>query len=112
MENQIYANPKYKCAICGAIHDEIADRVKCESACLKKQAEEAKKAAEEKIKIEQAVRKAELDAAVDKAIALERAYVKEYGSYICGDYKVEDFTKSYFSPDELSAAKWFGHFFF
>lgn len=112
MENKIYANPKYKCAICGEIYDEVKDRMKCESACLKKQAEEAKKAAEEKRKIEQAARKAEVDAAMDKAIALERAYVKEYGSYIYGDYKVEDFTKSYFSPDELSAAKWFDHFFF
>lgn len=112
MENKIYANPKYKCAICGEIYDEIKDRMKCESACLKKQADEAKKAAEEKRKAEQAARKAEVDAAMDKAIALERAYVKDYGSYIYGDYKVEDFTKFYLSPDELSAARWFENFFF
>ena len=81
MENKIYANPKYKCAICGSIFDEISERVKCESACLKKQAEEAKKVAEEKNRIEQKARKAELDLAIEKAIALKDAYIKDYGSY-------------------------------
>ena len=106
MENKIYANPKYKCAICGSIFDEIPERVKCESACLKKQAEEAKRAEEEKKKLEKAVRKAEVDAAIKKALELENAYIKDYGSYIYGDYKLEDFTKSTLSSDDLMTLKW------
>ena len=81
MENQIYTNPKYKCAICGTIHDEIAERVKCESACLKKQAEEARKAEEEKKRLEKEARKAELDLAIENVIKLRDAYVKDYGFY-------------------------------
>lgn len=81
MENKIYANPKYKCAICGEVYDKVENRMKCESACLKKQAEEAKRAAEEKKKLEQKARKAELDLAVENVIKLREAYVKDYGSY-------------------------------
>ena len=81
MENKMYTTPKYKCGICGTIHDEIADRVKCETACLKKQAEEAKRAAEEKKRLEQKARKAELDLAIENVIKLRDAYVKDYGSY-------------------------------
>lgn len=112
MENKIYANPKYKCAICGEIYDEIKDRMKCESACLRKQAEEAKKAAEEKRKIEQAARKAEVDAAMDKAIALEKAYVKDYGSYIYGEYKLEDFIKPTLSSEDFLPLKFWADMIF
>lgn len=112
MENKIYANPKYKCAICGSIFDEISDRVKCETACLKKQAEEAKRAEEEKKKLEQKARKAEVDAAIKKAIELENAYIKDYGSYVCGDYKLEDFTKSTLSSDDFLPLKFWADMIF
>ena len=79
MENKIYANPKYKCAICGNVHDKVEDRMQCEMTCLRKQAEEAKRVAEEKKKAEHDARKAELDMAIEKAIKLKDAYIKDYG---------------------------------
>ena len=111
MENKMYANLKYKCAICGEIYDEVEDRMKCESACLRKQAEEAKKAAEEKRKIEQAARKAEVDAAVEKVIKLANAYIKDYGSYAFYDYKPE-FTKSTLSSDDFLPLKFWADMIF
>ena len=112
MENKMYANLKYKCAICGEVYDEVKDRMKCESACLRKQAEEAKKVAEEKRKIEQAARKAEVDAAFEKAIALEKAFIKDYGSYIYGDCKLEDFTNSTLSSDDFLPLKFWADMIF
>ena len=103
MENKIYANPKYKCAICGSIFDEISERVKCETACLKKQAEEAKRVAEEKRKAEQEARKAELDMAIENVIKLKNAYIKDYGSY---RYAYEPKFKANESDDFLPLKIW------
>lgn len=82
MENKMYAKPQYKCAICGTVYDDLRERVNCESVCLHKQEEEAKKAAELKKKEEKAARKAEVDAAFDKAMQLREAYLKDYDTYI------------------------------
>ena len=38
----------YKCEICGKEYKTIAERAKCEAACVKKLEEDAKKAAEAK----------------------------------------------------------------
>lgn len=79
--NKMYCKPAYRCGICGAEYATVAERMKCEQACLRKQEEDAKKAAEEKKKNEQITRKAEVDAAMEHAYQLQRAYIKDYGSY-------------------------------
>ena len=81
MENKMYTKPQYKCAICGAVYDELKERVNCESACLKKQEEEAKKAAELKKQQEHADRKADVDAKVKAALEAVNTYTKDYGFY-------------------------------
>ena len=35
-ENKIYCKFRYKCGICGAEHDSILERAKCEIACARK----------------------------------------------------------------------------
>lgn len=80
-DNKMYAQPMYKCAICGSIHESIPARIQCETECYKKQELEAKKAAEAKKKEEQATRKAETDEIVKKAIESVRKYTKDYGHY-------------------------------
>ena len=62
-------------------YDFIAQRMKCEQACLKKQEEEERKAAETKKEIEYAARKAEVDMAYEKYIELRNKFVKDYNSY-------------------------------
>lgn len=79
--SEIYAGPKYKCGICGTIHDTIEDRAKCEMACLKKQEEEERLAAEKKKKEEQHKRKKEVDDAFKRAENLRNKYVEDYGYY-------------------------------
>lgn len=81
MENKMYSKQQYKCAICGTIYDELKQRVNCESKCLKKQEEEAKKAAEIKKQQEHDSRKADTDAKVKAAIEAVNAYTKDYGFY-------------------------------
>lgn len=81
MENKMYTKPQYKCAICGTIYDDLRERVNCESSCLKKQEEEAKKAAELKKKEEQAARKAEVDELVKKTVEAIKKYGDDYGCY-------------------------------
>lgn len=81
MENQMYTKPQYKCAICGTVYDDLRERVHCESVCLKKQEEDAKKAAELKKKEEQKARHAEVNKLVEAAVAALMAYTEDYGSY-------------------------------
>lgn len=80
-DNKMYTQPMYKCAICGAIHESIPARIKCETMCYQKQELEAKKAAEAKKKAEQTARKKEVDDAFDKAMQLREAYLKDYDTY-------------------------------
>ena len=48
MENQMFAKPMYKCAICDKVYDNVADRAACETKCVKRVEEETKKTAEAK----------------------------------------------------------------
>ena len=80
MENK-YTKPQYKCAICGTAHDELKSRINCETACLKKQENEAKKAAELKKKQEHDECKAFTDAQVKEAAQAVREYTSKYGLY-------------------------------
>jgi len=81
MENKVCAKPMYKCAVCGEVYDSIAQRVNCEQACLKKQEEEARKAAELKREVEYEARKNEVDTAFNKAYELKDKFVQDYGRY-------------------------------
>ena len=84
MENKMYTKPQYKCAICGTIYDELKDRIRCETTCIKKQEEEVKKAAELKKKHEHDECKAFADAQVKEAIDAVREYTSKYGFYTYG----------------------------
>ena len=81
MENKTYAKAMYKCGICDKVHESIADRVKCETACLKKQQEEEKKAAEAKKNKERTDRFAEASSALDNAFTLVNKCVEDYGRF-------------------------------
>lgn len=81
MGSKTYTKPMYKCAVCGGVYDSIAERMKCEAACLKRQEEEAAKVAEAKKKEEQKARKEEVDAAIKNAQDLLAQYTKDYGHY-------------------------------
>lgn len=72
---------EYECALCGTRHKDVISRAECELACAKKKAEEERKAAELKREAEYANRKAEVDAAFDKANELRDKFLKDYGSY-------------------------------
>lgn len=107
MENQIYNKPMYKCGICDEIYPTIAERMKCEQSCLKKQEEEEKKIAEKKKKAEQITRKAEVEAAVKHTNELIHAYIKDYGSYdmYCQAEKIADLSNKF-------SSKFFHNFIF
>ena len=81
-ENKMYSKLQYKCGICDTVYNSIEERVKCETACLKKKKEEERKAAEMKKQQEQKARKKEVDEAVKKAKELKDKYVEDYGCYV------------------------------
>lgn len=81
MDNKVCAKPMYKCAVCDEVYDSIAQRTKCEQACLKKQEEEERKAAELKKAEEYEARKNEVDDAFNKAYELKDKFVQDYGRY-------------------------------
>lgn len=81
-ENKMYTKQVFKCGICGKEYSNVQDRANCELNCYKKQQEEAKKAAEAKKLAEKAARKNEVDDALDKAMQLRNAYIKDYGCYV------------------------------
>jgi hypothetical protein len=78
----MYAKQVFKCGICDKEYFNVQDRANCELNCYKKQQEEAKKAAEVKKLAEKAARKKEVDDALDKAMQLRNAYIKDYGCYV------------------------------
>lgn len=90
MENKTYAKPMYKCALCDSVYESVAERTKCETACIKKKEEEEKKAAAEKKLAEKKMRKEAVDEAVTNAFRLVRAYMRDYGSYDYDEESVQD----------------------
>lgn len=73
--------PMYRCGICDKAHKTIAERIKCETACLKKQEDEERKAAELKKAAEYEARITEVNMAFDRAYELRNKFVKDYGKY-------------------------------
>ena len=72
---------KLTCSICGKEHNDVVSRANCELACARRQAEEAKKAAEAKKREEQENDKAVVDRAREAFIKLRDSYIKKYGAY-------------------------------
>lgn len=81
MDNNIYCKRAYKCAICESEYDNVTDRAKCETACIERAEQEARRLAEAKKKEEHSVRQAEVDEAFDHLVKLIDEYVKDYGRY-------------------------------
>ena len=102
--NNMYAQPKFKCGICGKIYDDIKGRNHCEAVCLKKQEEEAMKAAEAKKKAEQADRHAKVTSLIDNAYAALIKYNDDYGAY--------DYDGEYNHSAVTDFLKWLDHFLF
>ena len=104
MENytdKINNKPTYKSGISGKSYDNIAYRIKCETACLKQQEEEAKKAAEAKKNADKSKRKKELSDAIEHAARLLDEYMKDYGAFDYEKDSKDDDTISYFWPSKL-----------
>ena len=91
--DKMYTKPQYKCAICGTIYDDLKERVKCESTCIKKQEEEAKKAEELKKKAEQETRHKEVVDAYNNFHDLLKKYIKDYGTFSVNGIDVPTFSK-------------------
>ena len=86
----------YMCGICGTAYETIADRAKCESACIERQEAEAAKVAEAKKQEEFSSRIAEVKDALDKAYELDDKLFEEYGvRYIYPHYKFNDYSNPY-----------------
>lgn len=103
--NKMYCKPAYRCGICGAEYATVAERMKCEQACLRKQEEDAKRLAEEKKKAEQEARHAEVTKAIDDAYSLLNMYIKDYGMY---RYNGENLNVL----DDILPSKFLHHFLF
>ena len=81
----------YVCGVCGSVHATIADRAKCEFACITKQEEEAAKAAEVKKQEEYKARVAEVDEAFSHAYDLRNKLYADYGApYMYNHRKFDD----------------------
>lgn len=107
-DNKMYAKPQYKCAICGKIYDDVQDRINCEMACLKRQKEEEKKAAEAKKNAEKDADFTEASSAIDNAYALINKCIEKYGTFkYNGKVKDLDTLNLDFFPSKLWHHFWF-----
>lgn len=77
----MYTKPQYKCGVCNEIYDSIAERMRCEAACLKRIEIEEKKQAEVKKQAEKAASEAKVTEAFDAAYKLRDEHVAKYGHY-------------------------------
>lgn len=103
MTSNVYQT--YTCGICGKEWRTVAERMKCEQACIKKQEEDIKRLAEEKKKAEQEARSAEVTKAFDDACNLLDMYIKDYGMY---RYHGENLN----ILDDILPSKYLHHFLF
>lgn len=103
MDKKMYARQAFKCSVCNNEYNNALDRAHCELACLKRQEEEAKKAAELKKKEEKAARHAEVTKLIDDACVALTEYIELYGEY---EYETSEET------DELDALKLLHYFMF
>lgn len=71
----------YKCALCDQEYDTIAERAKCEMACIDKQLAIEENAKQEKAKQEQEAERQKVVAALNHAGELLDAYTDKYGSF-------------------------------
>lgn len=107
-DNNMYIKQQYKCAICEKIYDDVQSRMNCEMACLKKQYEAEKRAAEEKKKAERDARFKEVNEALDNAYNLVNKYVEDYGSFSYGGkYKGLDMLNMDYFPAKLWHHFWY-----
>lgn len=90
----VCAKPMYKCAVCGEVYDSISNRMNCEQKCLKKQEEEARKAAEAKKRAEYDARINEVNTAFEKAYKLRDKFVADYGEYYYNYHNVDEAIRS------------------
>ena len=74
---------KFTCSLCGKTHNDVVARANCELSRARRQAEEAKKAAEAKKMEEQKTRKTAVDNARAEYLKLKKAYIEDYGAYTC-----------------------------
>lgn len=95
----------YTCGICGKEWRTVAERMKCEQACIKKQEEDAKRLAEEQKKAEQNARHTEVTKAIDNAYNLLDKYMKDYGMYNYNGKNLNVF-------DDILPSKFLHHFLF
>jgi hypothetical protein len=102
MEDRIF----YRCGFCGTTYDEIHDRMNCEVACHKKQAEEARAAAEAQKKEEQRLRKEAVDDAFRNLHRLVSEYVKDYGHYEYGDSSNDGEDTNFYWPSRAWHRLW------
>lgn len=79
------ANGIYVCALCGSSHNDIEERIACETKCLKKRKEEEARAAREaERKVAEKIKKQKAES--EKAIEAELAKVNEMISKHCTKY--------------------------
>lgn len=101
-DNKMYCKPIYRCGICGKDYPSIAERMKCEQACLKKQQEEEKAAAEAKRKAEKDACFMEASNALDNAFAIVNKCIEKYGKFeYKGKLKELDMLNMDFFPSKL-----------
>lgn len=83
MENKdkTYKTRTYKCGICGETYDSIQQRMNCEMTCFKKQQEEEKRLAAEKLRVEKVARFEEASKALENALTLVNKCVEDYGTF-------------------------------
>ena len=81
MENKMYARQAFKCSVCGQEYDNAMNRAHCELNCIRKQEEEAKKAAELKKQEERAASNANVTKLINEAYAALTAHIDLYGEY-------------------------------
>ena len=106
--NNTNNNAVYYCGVCGKRFKDIESRNNCEMACLKKQKEEEKKAAEAKKNAEKDADLAEASSTIDNAYALINKCIEKYGAFrYNGKLKDLDALNLDFFPSKLWHHFWF-----
>ena len=71
----------FTCAVCGKAHNNIADRAKCETACVIKAEEDAKKLEQAKIDGERKESEAAIHKALNNVEAMIESHCEKYNSF-------------------------------
>lgn len=86
----------FKCGVCQKVYNNVEDRMRCESNCIQKSKDAARRMEAQRLLEEQKTRQQEVADSYNKYVELREAYLKDYGQSCIPDTSWTSMVKNIF----------------